>query len=293
MNRSRRVAGIAAVFIYGTVVALGQNTASCTYTVFQFPGATATIASGINDYNTVVGAASVDGYLAGFIRWSNGTFTKVKAPGADNTLLRNRNDKGVSVGFYTAGNATRGLRLMSGTYQTVDYPGQSFTLLLGINNYGSSVGYVDTPDAQYGFKRWSNGRFTSKIQYPNSSATIATGINDSGVVVGTVNADAGPGSMFGFALIHGKYQQINDPAASRLSTFVSDINNNQIIVGTSYNFGPPVTSHAFRVINGTVERLPLPSGASDAEASGINRGGIIVGDAQFSGVQKAYIAHCH
>src|SRR6266536_5684812 len=49
-----------------------------------------------------------------------------------------------------------------------------------------------------------NGSYV-KVQYPNSNATQINGINDSGVMVGMVGVDSGPGTMFAFALINGKF----------------------------------------------------------------------------------------
>jgi hypothetical protein len=64
-------------------------------------------------------------------------------------------------------------------------------------------------------------------------------------------ADAGPNTMIAFALINGKFQQITDPKADSLSTWVSGISNNQVIVGTGYNGGkPPTSSHGFFIVNG-------------------------------------------
>jgi hypothetical protein len=56
-------------------------------------------------------------------------------------------------------------------------------------------------------------------------------------------------------LINGKYQQITDPKADRLSR-VSGINNNQVIVGTGYNGGnPPTISHGLFIVNGQVKEI--------------------------------------
>ena len=289
MRQTCPLAILAAMVFCST--ALAQTTASCAYTVFQYPGATSTAALGINHYNTVVGTASIGiGPQFGFIRWPNGTFSKVNIPGSASTVLQGRNDNGDMVGFYTAANAMHGFIIKGNTTQMVNFPGQSFTALLSINNYGSTVGFVDTSNAQDGLKRWANGSFV-KIQYPKSTATEATGINDSGVIVGVEAADSGPGTMIAFALINGKFQQINDPSASNLSTFVSGISNSQVIVGTGYT-NPSLASHGFRIVNGTLQKLPLPSGADKAQANGINRDGVIVGAADFNGTQKAYIAHC-
>jgi hypothetical protein len=291
MNRSRTFLGIGAVVVLGSLLGVAQITASCTYTTFQYPGAVGTRAYGINSYNSVVGVADANGTSFPFIRWSNGTYTKLNAPAG--TIVLGRNDKGVTVGYYPALNSSHGLIITGSNYQKVDYPGQPFTTLLGINNYGSAVGAVVTSsNVQYGFKRWANGSFV-KIQYPNSNATQINGINDSGVMVGMDGADAGPNTMIAFALINGKFQQITDPKADSLSTWVSGISNNQVIVGTGYNGGkPPTSSHGFFIVNGQVKEMPTPSGANNLRANGINNNGVIVGFGGFSGKEKAFIARC-
>lgn len=294
MKIVRTVLAIGAVAAFCSAIGLAQTTATCTYTTFQYPGAAATTATGINDYNTVVGYASLNGTLVGFIRWSGGSFTKVSPSGSTSSLLFGRNNKGVSVGQYLDATGQHGFILTSNGYQKVDYPGTSSgTELLAINDYNSSVGDVRTGNAQDGFKRWSNGSF-SKIQYPNSNGTQINGVNNSGVVVGMHAADSGPGTMLAFALIKGTFQQITDPKADSLSTWVSGISNNQVIVGTGYNGGkPPTSSHGFFIVNGQVKEMPTPSGANNLQANGINKAGLIVGTGGFNGTQKGFIATCH
>ncbi|HZQ21868.1 MAG TPA: hypothetical protein VFA89_03635 [Terriglobales bacterium] len=287
----RTALGIGMVVALASAIALAQTTASCTYTTFQYPDASATDATGINDYNTVVGYTSLNGKQIGFIRWANGTFTKVDI-GSIRTELFGRNNKGVSVGVYADANGGHAFLLTSSGYQNIDYPGAIAFELLGINNYNSSVGAANTTNAQLGIKRWSNGAF-AKIQYPNSTATQLNGINDSGVVVGMNGADAGPNTMVAFALINGKFQQITDPKADSLSTWVSGINNNQVIVGTGYNGGnPPRSSHGFFIVNGQVKEMPTTSGAGNLQANGINKSGLIVGGGSFGRVEKGFIAKC-
>jgi len=292
MKFNRKVVAVVAFLGLASLLAVAQTTASCTYTTFQYPGSTGTTATGINDYNTVVGYTAVNGALVGFIRWSNGTFTKVNVPGASRTLLFGRNNKGVGVGEFLDAQGGHGFLLTSSGFHTVNYLSASGTELLGINNYNSSVGDVRAPNAQYGLKRWSNGSFT-QVRYPNSNATQITGINDSGVMVGVSGVDAGPGTMVAFALINGKFQQITDPSAPNLSTWVSGINDNQVIVGTGFSGNPPRNSHGFFVLNGKVTDMPTPSGASNLQANGINKSGLIVGTGTFGGTQKGFIAKCH
>lgn len=291
MKFGRPVSAIGLFCALAAAPGLAQTTASCTYTTFQYPGASSTTATGLNDYNTVVGYASVSGKQIGFIRWTNGSFTKVDI--GSRTVLFGRNNNGVSVGVYAGTNGGHAFLLTSSGYQNVDYPGASAFELLGINNYNSSVGdIITTSNRQLGIKRWSNGAFVT-IQGPHSTGFQVNGINDSGIMVGMVAATTGPDTIEAWALINGKYQQITDPKADRLSTWVSGINNNQVIVGTGYNGGnPPTSSHGFFIVNGQVKEMPTPSGAGNLQANGINKAGLIVGAGSFGGVEKGFIAKC-
>jgi len=293
MKIDRTVLGIAMVVGLASAIGLAQTTASCTYTTFLYPGASNTYATGINDYNTVVGYASLNGKQIGFIRWANGGFTKVDI-GSIRTELFGRNNIGVSVGAYTDANGGgHAFLLTNNGYQKIDYPGAFSTELFGINNYNSSVGEaITTTNEQLGIKRWSNGAFVT-IQGPHSTGFQVNGINDSGVMVGMVAASTGPDTMEEWVLINGKYQQFTDPKADSLSTWVSGINNNQVIVGTGYNGGfPPTSSHGFFIVNGQVKEMPSPSGGGNLEANGINKSGLIVGAGSFGGVEKGFIAKC-
>src|SRR4051812_36634767 len=92
MKIGRTILAIGMVAVSGSAIVLAQTTASCTYTTFAYPGASSTYATGVNDYNTVVGYASLNGKQIGFIRWANGAFTKVDI-GSIRTELFGRNNK--------------------------------------------------------------------------------------------------------------------------------------------------------------------------------------------------------
>src|SRR5438477_11659446 len=78
-----------------------QTQATCTFKLFNAPG----IASGVNDYGTVVGQSS--GNLAeGFVRYSNGSVSYYRPPNSVDTHIMARNDSGVITGFYSTQAAT-------------------------------------------------------------------------------------------------------------------------------------------------------------------------------------------
>ncbi len=77
----------------------------------------------------------------------------------------------------------QGYLLFQGRYTTINYPGSSFTFAGGGNVWNSVAGiYTDASGNGHGYV-WSNGSYTS-FDYPGASFTEGTGINALGVVVG-------------------------------------------------------------------------------------------------------------
>lgn len=290
------------IWLAGVTISVGQTTASCTYQTFQYPGSSHTLANGINRYGTIVGTVDnldSQGNIVefGFVRFSNGSFQKVVAPGSLRTRLNRRNASGATVGQYLTSNGTHGLLLSGGTFTTIDHPGGNNTNLTGINQFGTIVGYYfNSAGHAVGFKRWSNGTFAT-IQFPGESDTFPSAISDTGVIVGWVGAGAPPGSPRGFVFANGKYIHVDDPNASAKATMLADVNAGGTIVGTGFNSANGgVNPHGFRIINGQFANLVVP-GALSAFGDGINGNGVIVGTATFAlnntqGADRGYIARC-
>jgi len=267
--------------------------------MFQYPAAEVTYPSGINPYGTIVGGAALkagDAEFA-FIRYSTGGFTNF-TNSATSTVLYRRNSNGATVGGYDSfGGGTHGLLLTGTTFQTIDYPGAKYTFIRGINNWGTTIGFRSSSSGQYvGFKRWTNSSF-QQIQFPGQTGTFPTAISDTGIIVGWVGTSTPPvGTSHGFVLANGKYVMVDDPKAAPGSTVLNDVNSTATIVGTGWSrtLNTP-KSHGFHIVNGKFEYLVVPS-AIDSTADGVNKYGIIVGSATFTGssglVTKGYIAHC-
>jgi probable HAF family extracellular repeat protein len=70
------------------------------FTRIDFPGASLTVASGINNRGQVVGGyLDAEGRPHGFL-WDKGRFTTIDVPGAPNTVAFGINDRGQIVGTY-------------------------------------------------------------------------------------------------------------------------------------------------------------------------------------------------
>ena len=170
-------------------------------TTLDFPGASDTLATGINDSGTVVGywdLVDSNGNLLishGYT-WSNGTFTQLDFPGAGDTYIFGVNNRGDIVGEWDTGVASttgHGFVLSKGQFISFDVPfaGATITQANDINAKGSIVGeWLDASGGIHGFLV-EGAKFTS-IDYPGAAITSVWGINSAGQIVGnhfdTVNS---------------------------------------------------------------------------------------------------------
>jgi probable HAF family extracellular repeat protein len=124
-----------------------NNSGAITFTQFDFPGASITAVSGINDPGQIVGAyIDAGGAQHGFLL-DDGVFTTIDFPGsALSTEASDIDNHGQIVGAYVdaAGVSHGFLRERNGTFTTIDVRGATVTVLNGINDRGQMVGaYVD------------------------------------------------------------------------------------------------------------------------------------------------------
>jgi uncharacterized membrane protein len=226
-------------------------------TMFTFPNAVATVAQGISDNGSIVGAYSLTGDPAnghGFVRDALGNFTSFDFPG----------------------------------------PTTIFTQGWGINNRGDVVGfYFDTTFEPRGFVRRADGTFQS-IDHPNAmGATIATGINDKGVISGIRN-DPNGAPVTGWFLYKGVFTDVLVPGST--STDIMESNNQGGFVGNFHAldnnpFAPDGPAYVNNGFGATIIAFP---GAEDTDLWGINESGDLVGTFfpdQFFGPPFAFVAY--
>jgi probable HAF family extracellular repeat protein len=157
------------------------------YTQIDYPGATSTWVSGINNAGAVAGSyqLEVGGASHGWV-WSGGIFSTVDCAGASSTEVTGINNVGSVVGITVnaSGVATGFVRELAGpTCVPVSVPGAISTWPADINDAGQVVGhFVDPASVQHGFV-WAAGVYTV-LDVPGASWTIADGINEAGRVVG-------------------------------------------------------------------------------------------------------------
>jgi len=162
-------------------------------TTLDFPGASDTIAFGINELGTVVGLWDIldsDGNLIaehGFI-WKNGVFSEVDFPGAADTSVMGINAAGDLVGSWDSGLTSpiaHGYVFSNGKFASFDVPiaGATVTQPDDINALGHVVGlYSDVNGILHGFL--IAGASFATIDFPGSVQTTVWGINSAGQIVG-------------------------------------------------------------------------------------------------------------
>jgi len=281
-----------------------SNAASYTFVTFDYPGATATVLSGINNAGQIVGSFfTATTYLQGFIRNADGSLVPIALPFPfTDSPASGINSSGQVVGasFYSGTFAVQGyLRSTVGTYSTIDDPvNPNNNGAFGINDGGMIVGsYADTsnPAFGHGFLRDTGGNFTT-IDDPNMATnsngnryTNLSGLNTLGQIVGTYSDAAGSHGFLRSPA--GVFTTIDDPNATPGTTSVRGVNNLGVIVGT---FMDSSGYHSFlRSADGSsYTTIDYPKGTLTGNL-GINDSGDIVGSYFSSltgGQQHGFIA---
>jgi len=190
----------------------------------DYPGAAATVVSGINDSRAMVGNYyNSDGSEHSFV--SDGqSFTNIDVPGAVWTEASGINQAGDVVGYYgnVGDNLMHGWVMQNGAFVSLS---PAYAMYNAINDAGTIVGwYYAAPASIRSFVLSGTGQ--TDIAYPGSADTEAYGVNAYGAVVGWY---AGAGTSHGFLLENGQFTTI-DVAGAKL-THALGINSAGTIVG--------------------------------------------------------------
>jgi uncharacterized membrane protein len=163
-------------------------------TTFEFPAADATVAQGINQSGTIVGAWQiVDGsgnlLSSQSFRLREGEFIDIIVPGSGFTSAAGINARGEIVGYWGAGVVpfveNHGFLYSHGDYITFDVPfsGVTNTSAQAINDKGDVAGaYADGTSSRRGFLKV--GSTFLRVDYPGALMTNINGINNKGQMVG-------------------------------------------------------------------------------------------------------------
>jgi probable HAF family extracellular repeat protein len=255
------------------------------YSAIDFPGASQTLAWGINKSGDIVGQYTMGGVTHGF-KLSVGQFSTIDYPGATSTDVRGINNSGAVVGEYQTADTVFHAFLLSGTqFSTIDPPDSTAGLAWGINSTADVVGQYTSGGVTHGFKL-SKGQYVS-IDPPGATTTTATGINDSGEVSGIYMLS---GAVHAFMLSDGAFTTIDVPGStytnSTALTARGEVIGRYIAGGMGYGY---------LLREGIFTRIGFP-GATFTGAAAMNDRGDMVGryqnaDGAFHGFLLTFAPH--
>jgi len=252
-----------------------------------------TVADSINDRGVVAGQFE-DAHLRyhGFLRYPNGTFVTVDAPGAgakanQGTYVNALNDCGESAGgLYDANNVGHAfVRSAEGKITQFDPPGAVFSEVVGLNARGTTIGvYYDAGNTLHGFVRRADGTLAT-IDAPGAQAGGGAGTEPSGIDI------EGAVSGFYFAKSdgepHGFLRYPNESFVTFLvpgsvATPVGAVNDLGALIGGYFDAPAGSAPRGFeRTLSGGFTRIDAP-GAGTLDYQGtvpeaINDAGVIAG----------------
>ena len=252
-------------------LAIGQS-----FTAFDYPGASATYATGINNGGDTVGYYVAAGVTHAFLL-SAGKFTQIDYPGGNNTHANGINSQGDVVGSYadTAGH-THGFLLSKGKFTALDYPGGGDTWGQGINSAGDVVAMIQLPGKNMGGALLKGGVWTASnsfVDVPSATMDCYFGINDAGVIVGHWGTRAG--GSHGVVYNKGSMTELDYSAGGNLYAY--GINLAGDVAG--YYYDGSQSPHGFLRKNGRFTQIDYP-GSPHTMAYAINDAGQIAGHFQ-------------
>lgn len=213
--------------------------ASGAFSTFDYPGATRSIAAGINDVGQIVGwYADQNGDGHGFL-YSSGVFSSIDYPGGNNTFAEGINDAGQITGIYRDSAGLHGFLYYAGNYYHIGYPGgDNVTYAYGINGAAQVVGMSAVNSSLYAFMGstgpldWANYGFQIidyLSAYPSATDLSVSGISNNDQVAGWVSDDTG---FHGFLYHNNVFDPVVYPGP--VYTFPHGVNDAAQVVGT-YN----------------------------------------------------------
>lgn len=241
-----------------------------TFTTIDYPGASRTWVSAINNDGTIVGNFFLDDETPhGFILDAEG-FHHYDVPVGYNrgTTFSGLNDVGQMVGIYTDQfRGANGFLLDSGEFSRIDYH-----LPYAINNAGQMAARLGVLD---------HGTFTP-IRYPGADATATTGINDAGQLSGWYHTNSDQITR-GFTLDDNGFTSFSVPDA--VTTETGHINNGEQVVGDYILTRTDPYIHGFLWSANDGFTVIDVEGAIWTRPRGINGAGVVVGTYSLEGVR--------
>jgi hypothetical protein len=175
-------------------------------TFIRPPQASISMALGLNDTGTIVGAYFDAQGLGpwGFLRTPRGAVVTVQPPGLTGVALLGLNNAGLAVGYaLTPDGLQHGVLWLAGHPMLLDVPGSLATVLADINDAGHVVGTAVLPEGQGISVLYRDAQFfLLEAPLANTVYTDVTSINNLGQLGGRVvvrNGDA-PSQSLGLVL---------------------------------------------------------------------------------------------
>ncbi len=326
LSQFKSILGLIATFVVFGIVS-PAHPASYRFTTLDYPGASYTIASGINNSGQIVGyfhhvpSSPASGFL-----YNGGNYTTLIDPSAPyGVVAAGINNAGQIVGYYYDGDGFHSFLNSGGNYTafndpltntTVPYGGVTYAH--GINNLSQVVGSYETTstpaldsnanNVSHGFLR--SGSTYTTIDDPLAvfqgadEGTVATGINDAGQIVGYYPDATNNFHAFLYTPGNGgSFITLDDPDAiggrgAGFGTVATGINNAGQIVGY-YTVSLPGTLvyHGFVYSGGSYTTVDDPQATilgpdfpNGTLAYGINDAGQIVGSYFDANGQHGFLA---
>ncbi len=246
-------------------------------TTINFPGATSTNITGLNDRGQFTGAffgANSIPHAMRFDGRSLAQFNPDNVFGDRRSFALATNNRGDVVGaFRDAANHSHGFVFSKGVFTQIDFPGATLTQTFGINDQRVMIGiYRIAGPALHAFML-RDGVFT-QIDVAGSVNTVPLSINDHDEVVG--EWDDGT-TVFGHGYLQkpdGRVISTDAPGAGPDGTQFISINDRGQILGAFLDVAGNV--HNFVLVRGKFRPFDI-AGASAVSAQTINNHGVIVG----------------
>jgi hypothetical protein len=248
---------------HATLAPATPGNAMYQFVTIDAPGATTTVAAGIDDAGLVSGIyIDANGNWHGFL-WRDGKMTTLDYPEASITALMAVSDAGIVIGNYGAAASHAVLyNVRQKTWQLLpDIDNQPVNIGDGINNRGIATGTAcqGTFSAGYaGCIGWTwNGTDYSFFDAPGADrangGTTPNGINDLDKVAGFFSDSAN--FVHSFVKDGDAFSVVDVPGAA--DTYATDINDRDEIVGFDVHFDGTV--HGFVERHGQFTTVDVPN----------------------------------
>jgi uncharacterized membrane protein len=260
-----------------TAVAGAGAERALVYTTIDAPGATTTIAQGINSRGDIVGGYTDSSGNHGYLL-SKGVFTKIDYPGAAYTDANGLNARGEVVGGYRmpgepALNIHGYLRTRHGEFVPVDFPGHINTRAQRITREGLILGcYHDSDQMASMVGIVINARNPSEFVEIDAFASMNNGSTPDGSLMVGFFTDMEKGRQRGYLLYGDTFIPFDVPGST--ATAAWDVNGGGEVVGVYRDASNK--QHGFLWEDLRFHSLDYTT-ATATRAFGINSRGDIVG----------------